>query len=244
MLNIRKAGDRGVADFGWLNSHHTFSFGQYFDPDYMGFGPLRVINDDRVQGGGGFATHSHRDMEIISYVIEGALEHKDSIGTGSVIKPGDVQRMSAGTGISHSEYNHSATDGVHFLQIWVVPERKDLEPSYEQKHFDPTDQHGQLKLVGSRDGRDGSITIHQDVDLYVAHLSSGDIIDYQLTSDTDSAAANQRQAWLQIVNGSLKIDDQTLTAGDGVAVSKIDQFSIHALADNTEVLLFDLADFH
>ncbi|MEM9217248.1 MAG: pirin family protein [Cyanobacteria bacterium P01_F01_bin.150] len=233
MLTIRKAGDRGVADFGWLNSHHTFSFGQYFDPEHMGFGTLRVINDDRVQGGGGFATHSHRDMEIISYVLDGALEHKDNIGNGSVIKPGDVQRMSAGTGIAHSEYNHSTTDAVHFLQIWVVPEQRGLAPGYEQKHFDPTEHQGKLRLVGSRDGRDGSVTIHQDVDLYVAHLPSGDTIDYETGRD--------RQAWIHIAKGSVTLNDQVLTTGDGAAVSGSDRLTIQSAADDTELLLFDLA---
>ncbi|MEO0579345.1 MAG: pirin family protein, partial [Pseudomonadota bacterium] len=166
MLAVRAANDRGTANLGWLNSKHTFSFGHYYDPEFMGFGPLRVINEDRVKPGQGFGTHGHSDMEIISYVLDGALEHKDSIGTGSVIRPGDVQRMTAGTGVRHSEYNASNTDPVHFLQIWILPERDALEPSYEQKHFDPAERRGRLRLVGSRDGRDGSITIHQDVDLY------------------------------------------------------------------------------
>ena len=232
MLTIRKANERGVADFGWLNSHHTFSFGGYHDPAHMGFGPLRVINDDRVLGGGGFATHSHRDMEIISYVIDGALEHKDSIGNGSVIKPGDVQRMSAGTGIAHSEYNHSKTDPVHFLQIWVIPEKQGIEPGYEQKYFDPTEQQGQLRLVGSQDGRGGSVTIHQDVSLYSGHLASGDEVTYTLEGD--------RQAWIHVVKGALTLNGESLSEGDGAAIADVDQFTIQSQAEDAELLLFDL----
>ena len=237
MLTIRKAGDRGVADFGWLNSHHSFSFGSYFDPEHMGFGNLRVINDDRVAGGGGFATHSHRDMEIISYVIDGALEHKDNIGNGSVIKPGDVQRMSAGTGIAHSEYNHSETDTVHFLQIWIVPEEQGIDPGYEQKYFDPTEHHGKLRLVGSRDGRDGSVTIHQDVNLYSAHLGDGDRLTYDIPQ--------HRQVWLQMVRGTLTANGQPLTGGDGVSLTpvpgQLQTLDISGTAEGTEFLLFDLA---
>lgn len=236
MLTIRKAGDRGVADFGWLNSHHTFSFGSYFDPEHMGFGALRVINDDRVAGGGGFATHSHRDMEIISYVIDGALEHKDNIGNGSVIKPGDVQRMSAGTGISHSEYNHSEADTVHFLQIWIVPEEKGIDPGYEQKYFDPIEAHGKLRLVGSRDGRDGSVTIHQDVNLYSGHLGEGDRIAYDIEA--------QRQAWVQVVRGSLIVNGQPLEVGDGAAITpdaETRSVAIASTSADTELLVFDLA---
>ncbi|NET10003.1 MAG: pirin family protein [Merismopedia sp. SIO2A8] len=233
MLTIRKANERGVANFGWLNSHHTFSFGGYYDPAHMGFGPLRVINDDRVAGGGGFSTHSHRDMEIISYVIDGALEHKDNIGNGSVIKPGDVQRMSAGTGISHSEYNHSTTDPVHFLQIWVVPEKRGIEPGYEQKYFDPTEQHGTLRLVGSRDGRNGSVTVHQDVNLYSGHLATGDNVTYHLEGD--------RQAWVHVVKGRLDLNGESLSTGDGAAIADIAQVSIQAQTDDAELLLFDLA---
>lgn len=237
MLTIRKAGDRGVADFGWLNSHHTFSFGNYFDPHHMGFGTLRVINDDRVAGGGGFATHSHQDMEIISYVIDGALEHKDSIGNGSIIKPGDVQRMSAGTGISHSEYNHSTTDPVHFLQIWVVPDQKGLQPGYEQKYFDPQAHRGQLRLVGSQDGRHGSVTIHQDVNLYSAHLGVGDRLTYDVP--------NHRHVWLQVVRGDLTINDHLLTVGDGMSLTSTEDdtqsLTIASTTEEAEFLLFDLA---
>ena len=170
MLTIRKATDRGVANFGWLDSRHTFSFGEYHDPKHMGFGPLRVINEDRVMPGEGFPTHGHRDMEIISYVIEGVLEHKDSIGTGSVIRPGDVQVMSAGTGIRHSEFNHSKTDPVHFLQIWVIPDREGIAPRYEQKTFPDNEKRGRLRLLGSSDGRDGSVVIHQEIEVFGSAL--------------------------------------------------------------------------
>ena len=237
MLTIRKAGDRGIADFGWLNSHHSFSFGSYFDPAHMGFGTLRVINDDRVAGGGGFATHSHRDMEIISYVIDGALEHKDNIGNGSVIKPGDVQRMSAGTGIAHSEYNHSESDTVHFLQIWIVPDRQGIEPGYAQKYFNPQQQQGQLRLVGSQDGRDGSVTIHQDVNLYSAHLGEGDRLTYDVPND--------RQVWLQMVRGDLMVANHPLSVGDGAALTPTENqgqtLAIESTTADTEFLLFDLA---
>ncbi|MCS6813852.1 MAG: pirin family protein, partial [Cyanobacteria bacterium] len=174
MITIRSAHDRGVANFGWLDSRHTFSFGNYYDPNHMGFATLRVINEDKVAPGQGFDTHGHRDMEIISYVLAGRLEHKDSIGTGSVIRPGDVQRMSAGTGILHSEFNASQTEPVHFLQIWILPEQRGIQPGYEQKTFTDEEKQGQLRLVGSRDGRDGSITIHQDVNLYASLLTDRD----------------------------------------------------------------------
>src|ERR1700730_11859366 len=174
MITVRHAAERGTANLGWLDSRHTFSFGQYYDPNHMGFGPLRLINEDRVRPGAGFETHGHRDMEIISYVLEGALEHKDSIGNGSVIRPGDMQVMSAGTGIRHSEFNPSKSEPVHFLQIWVLPDRQGLAPRYDQKTFPETEKRGRLRLVGSPDGRDGSIVIHQDTDIYDALLSSGD----------------------------------------------------------------------
>src|SRR5262245_16834882 len=176
MISIRHSEDRGTANFGWLNSQHTFSFGHYHDPRQMGFGPLRVINEDRVRAGAGFDTHGHRDMEIISYVLEGALEHKDSLGTGSVIRPGEVQVMSAGTGIRHSEFNHSKTEPVHFLQIWVTPNQKGMAPRYEQKSFPASGKQGRLRLLGSPDGHDGSIVIHQDVKLYEARLGRADSV--------------------------------------------------------------------
>ncbi|MGB0561850.1 MAG: pirin family protein [Spirulinaceae cyanobacterium] len=233
MLTIRKANERGVANFRWLNSHHSFSFGEYFDPNQMGFGSLRVINEDRVIAGEGFATHSHRDMEIITYVLAGALEHKDSIGNGSVIKPGDVQRMSAGTGIAHSEYNHSKAEGVHFLQIWILPDRKGLPPSYEQKYFDRPQKHNQLRLVGSPNGREGSVVIHQDVNLYAANLENAQTLTYSVEQN--------RQVWLQVARGALTLKGQALEAGDGVAIAAPETLKLVGTAEETELLLFDLA---
>lgn len=230
-LTIRKSEERGRANFGWLDSKHSFSFGHYHDPRHMGFGPLRVINDDRVAPGGGFPTHPHADMEIISYVLEGALEHKDSLGTGSVIRPGDLQRMSAGTGIRHSEFNASKTEPVHFLQIWIIPEKTGIEPGYEQKTFVETDRRGRLRLIGSRDGRDGSVTIHQDVDLYATLLAKGDVVEHVVDAD--------RRGWLQVARGSVTLNGQTLDEGDGVAVSAAGLLRIEGLAD-AEVLVFDM----
>jgi redox-sensitive bicupin YhaK (pirin superfamily) len=231
MLAIRPANERGHANFGWLDSRHTFSFGQYFDPAFMGFGPLRVINEDRVKPGQGFGTHGHSDMEIISYVLDGALEHKDSLGTGSIIRPGDVQRMTAGTGVRHSEFNASATDPVHFLQIWILPEKDGLEPSYEQRAFSEDEKDGQLRLVGSRDGRDGSVTIHQDVDLYASLLGAGDAVSYEL--------ADGRYGWVQVARGSVRLDDRELTAGDGVALTGARRLKLEGI-DDAEILLFDM----
>ncbi|MGK7888051.1 MAG: pirin family protein [Leptolyngbyaceae cyanobacterium] len=233
MLAIRKSEERGLAEFGWLKSFHTFSFGEYYDPSHTNFGMLRVINDDRIKGSSGFPTHGHRDMEIITYVLDGALEHKDTLGNVAVIKPGEVQRMSAGTGIAHSEYNHSATDLARFLQIWVIPDTKGLEPGYEQKYFDPAEGQGKLRLVGSRDGRDGSVTIHQDVSLYAGHLKAGDVVDFVLNSD--------RQAWVQVARGSVVINDQVLAEGDGAAINDSGQITIKGQTDEAELLLFDLA---
>jgi quercetin 2,3-dioxygenase len=231
MLNLRRAEERGRANFGWLDSRHTFSFGHYFDAKHMGFGPLRVINDDRVTGGGGFPTHPHADMEIVSYVLEGGLEHKDSLGTGSVVRPGDVQRMSAGSGVRHSEFNASATDPVHFLQIWIVPERKGLEPSYEQKTFSEADKRGKLRLVGSRDGRDGSVTIHQDVDFYATVLGNGDKVDHELKAG--------RVAWVQVARGSATLNGEQLYPGDGVAIDAAGTLELAGSSD-AEVLVFDM----
>jgi quercetin 2,3-dioxygenase len=233
MLTIRPAQDRGIANFGWLDSRHTFSFGEYQDLNHTGFADLRVINEDKVSPGKGFGTHGHRDMEIISYVLEGALEHKDSIGTGSVIRPGDVQRMSAGTGIQHSEYNASKTDPVHFLQIWILPEQKGIEPGYEQKNFATSEKQGKLRLVGSHDGRDGSITIHQDVDLYATVLSPGDSVSYGFASD--------RVGWAQVVRGAVQLNDRSLGAGDGVAIAQESLIALQGVAQDAEVLLFDMA---
>jgi redox-sensitive bicupin YhaK (pirin superfamily) len=233
MITIRSAQERGAANFGWLDSRHTFSFGNYYDPSHMGFADLRVINEDKVAPGQGFGTHGHRDMEIISYVLEGALEHKDSIGTGSVIRPGDVQRMSAGTGIQHSEFNASKTDSVHFLQIWILPEKKGIEPGYEQKSFSEAEKRGGLRLVGSRDGRDGSITIHQNVDLYATALQEGDTVSHPLKQG--------RVAWLQVARGAVQLNGHTLTAGDGAAISEESQITLQGTAQDAEVLLFDMA---
>ena len=232
MIIVRPAEERGVANFGWLDSRHTFSFGHYYDPRHMGIGALRVINDDRVAPGGGFDTHSHQDMEIISYVLEGAMEHQDSIGTGSVIRPGDVQRMTAGTGIAHSEFNHSRTEPVHFLQIWVVPERKGLEPGYEQKTFPLEERHGKARLVASRDGRDGSLTVHQDIDLYTSVLEAGD--------EVAIALRPERSAWVQVARGAVTVNGTGLKEGDGAAV--FDTATLTLTSDTGgEVLVFDLA---
>ncbi len=232
MITLRPAQARGAANFGWLDSRHTFSFGEYYDPDHMGFADLRVINEDKVAAGQGFSTHGHRDMEIISYVLEGALEHKDSIGTGSVIRPGDVQRMSAGTGIMHSEYNASKTDPVHFLQIWILPAQKGLKPSYEQKTFSEAEKRGQLRLVGSPDGRDGSITIHQNVDLYASQLRAGETVSH--------AFAGDRVGWLQVARGAVQLNGHSLVAGDGAAITQEAKITLEGVAADSELLLFDL----
>src|SRR5215813_3589134 len=211
MITRRLAQDRGHAQHGWLDSYHTFSFADYYDPHHMGFWALRVINEDRVQPGRGFGTHPHRDMEIISYVLEGVLEHKDSLGTGSVIAPGEVQRMSAGTGVTHSEFNPSQVEPVHFLQVWILPERTGLPPSYEQRAFPAAEKQGKLRLVASRDGRAGSVTVHQAVDLYTSVLAPGEAITHQLTPD--------HHAWVQVARGAILLNDTALAAGDGAAVS-------------------------
>jgi redox-sensitive bicupin YhaK (pirin superfamily) len=231
MLTLRRAEERGRANFGWLDSRHSFSFGHYFDEKHMGFGPLRVINDDRVVGGGGFPTHPHADMEIISYVLEGGLEHKDSLGTGSVVKPGDVQRMSAGSGVRHSEFNASRNDPVHFLQIWIIPERRGIEPSYEQKTFSDADKRGRLRLVGSRDGRDGSVTIHQDVDFYATVLGDGDTVAHELKPG--------RVAWVQVARGTVTLNGEQLYSGDGVAVEEAGKLVLTGTSE-AEVLVFDM----
>jgi len=234
MLTIRKAEDRGASRFSWLNSKHTFSFGGYMDSQHMGFSDLRVINDDRVVPGAGFGTHGHRDMEIISYVLEGELGHRDSMGTGSVIRPGDVQRMTAGTGVTHSEMNASATDPVHFLQIWILPEEKGLEPGYEQKHFAPSERENQWRLLGSQDGRDGSVTIHQDVNLYTTTLGANQSLTYDLEKG--------RKAWAQVTRGDVQVNGETLQAGDGAAVSDLSQLDFATTSEQeAEILLFDLA---
>ena len=231
MQTVRRSDERGVANFGWLDSRHTFSFGHYFDQNQMGFGPLRVINEDRVKPARGFDTHGHSDMEIISYVVSGALQHQDSMGNGSVIRPGDVQRMTAGTGVRHSEFNASSDEDVHFLQIWIIPEEAGLTPGYEEKTFSAADKHNQLRLVGSRDGREGSITIHQDVDLYVGVLDAG--------IEFSHSFADGRRAWLQVVRGAVSADGMELAAGDGLPLSEPGRLVLSATAD-AEVLLFDM----
>lgn len=231
MMNIRKADQRGVADHGWLHSHHTFSFANYYDPKHMGFRTLRVINEDRVHAGRGFGTHPHRDMEIISYVLDGALEHADSMGNGSIIRPGDVQRMSAGTGVAHSEYNHSKNSPVHFLQIWIEPEERALEPSYEQKNFPEAEKRNNLRLVASRDGRDGSVRIHQDVELHASLLDPGATVRFERRPG--------RHVWLQVARGRVQVNGEELVAGDGLATSDTDTLEITGVED-AEFLLFDL----
>lgn len=232
MQLFRPSEQRGHANFGWLDSRHTFSFGRYYDPEHLGFGALRVINEDKVAGGAGFDTHGHENMEIISYVLDGAIEHKDSIGTGSVLRPGEVQRMTAGTGVRHSEFNHSPTDPLHFLQIWIIPERDGLEPSYEQKMFQPEVRQGKLALLGSRDGRNGSVTIHQDVDLYGSLLNGGDNVNFDIREE--------RKVWVQVVRGTVTANEQPLYAGDGLGVLNSGELVISA-TDDAELLLFDLA---
>jgi len=230
MISIRRSNERGLADFGWLKSRHTFSFGNYHDGNFMGFGPLRVINEDRVEPGRGFGQHSHQNMEIISWVLDGALQHKDSLGTGAVIVPGEMQRMTAGTGITHSEFNNSATAEVHFLQIWIIPARQGLQPGYEQRNF--SDSLGdRLRLIASSDARDGSVLIHQDVDLYGARLPA----DAKVTHAFKPA----RIGWLQVARGSVDLNGQTLEQGDGAALADVADITIDAL-EAAEVLLFDM----
>jgi redox-sensitive bicupin YhaK (pirin superfamily) len=231
MVRIRRANERGVARFGWLDSRHTFSFGHYHDPEHMGFGPLRVINEDRVRPGRGFDTHGHRDMEILSYVLEGSLQHDDSMGNGSVIRPGDVQRMTAGTGVRHSEFNPSTSDPVHFLQIWILPEVEGLTPSYEQRHFTAAEKHGALRLIGSRDGRDGSVTIHQDVNVYAACLGAGGEVGHRVEDG--------RLCWVQVARGHVDLNDARLDPGDGAAIDEPERLSIRGATDS-EILLFDM----
>jgi len=231
MIEIRKSEDRGLADHGWLRSYHTFSFADYHDPENMGFGHLKVINEDRIQPGTGFGTHGHRDMEIISYVLEGELAHKDNMGNGSTIVPGDVQRMSAGKGVLHSEFNH-ARDVTHFLQIWIEPDESGIPPSYEQKHFDAASKKGTLRLVASPDGREGSVTIHQDAYLYAALLDGGDRVVHKLRSG--------RRAYVHVARGRLTANGQPLEAGDALKAVNTAEIVLEKAKD-AEVLLFDLA---
>jgi len=232
MITIRQSDERGHLNHGWLDTYHTFSFDQYYDPAHMHFRSLRVINEDRVAAGRGFPTHSHRDMEIVTYILAGALEHRDSMGNGSVIRPGDVQRMSAGTGVAHSEFNPSPSESVHLLQIWIMPRARNLSPSYEQKAFSEDDRRNRLRLVASEDGRDGSVTIQQDASLYAAILGRDSAIEQTLSEN--------RYAWLQVVRGSLNVNGHNLTQGDGAAISREKSLKLLA-SEEAEVLLFDLA---
>ncbi len=231
MLAIRKAEDRGHANHGWLNTNHTFSFADFHDSRFMGFGALRVINDDIVGPGGGFPPHSHHDMEIITYVLEGALQHQDNMGNGSVIKPGDVQRMSAGTGVTHSEYNASKEEPVHFLQIWILPKRGGLPAGYEQKHFSDAEKRGRLRLLASPDGADGSVRIQQDARVFGSLLEGGQTVSHNFEKG--------RLGWLHLARGSAEVNGTPLKAGDGVAIESVDKLTIRS-KDRGEVLLFDL----
>ena len=232
MITIRPSAERGGGDHGWLNTKHTFSFSDYWDPKWMGFRALRVINEDRVAPNFGFPTHPHRDMEIITYVLAGKLEHKDSLGTGSVILPGDGQRMTAGSGIRHSEFNPSTSDPVHFLQIWIQPEKAALPPSYEQKSFLQAEKQGQLRLIASRDASDGSVKINQDARLYVSLLKPGEEVQHDLDDG--------RHAWLQIARGAVELNGRKLSQGDGAAISNEKRLTIRG-SEDAEILLFDLA---
>ena len=235
MISIRQAKERGHANHGWLDSHHTFSFADYHDPKHMGFRSLRVINEDRVSPGRGFGTHPHRDMEILSYVLEGGLEHKDSMGTGSVIRPGDVQRMSAGTGVTHSEYNASKSDLVHFLQIWLVPAERGIRPSYEQKAFSKEEKQGRLRVVASPDARNGSVTIHTDALVYAGIFGAGE--------SADLAIGAGRHAWVHVARGKVRVNGRDLGAGDAAALSEEAAVRVEGVegAEGGEVLVFDLA---
>ena len=231
MIKIRRSNERGKANYGWLDTNYTFSFSDYYDQRFMGFRDLRVINEDYIEPAQGFPKHGHRDMEIITYVISGELSHRDSMGNGETIRPHEVQRMTAGTGVLHSEYS-SPTDKTHLLQIWILPEKPNLEPGYEQKYFAPEEKQGKLRLVASRGADDGSVKINQDVALYASILGKGEEIMHQLSAD--------RHAWIQLIRGSLHVNGETLNAGDGAAVSDERALQIKALADDSEFLLFDL----
>ena len=232
MLTVRPAGERGRTRLDWLDSFHTFSFNQYYDPRHMGFRSLRVINDDFVSAGAGFGAHPHRDMEILTWVVDGALEHRDSTGGGGVVRPGDIQRMSAGTGVTHSEFNQSAEEPVHLLQVWLLPERRGIDPEYEQRNYPAVEREGRLRLVASKDGRDGSVTIHQDAALHAALFAPGQKAEHKLASG--------RHAWLHVASGAVSINGMKLSAGDGIAASDEPSLVIEA-AEKSEVLLFDLA---
>ena len=231
MIKIRRSEDRGKANYGWLDTNYTFSFNNYYDPQFMGFRDLRVINEDYIAPNQGFPTHGHRDMEILTYIVAGELSHKDSMGNGETIYPHEVQRMTAGTGVSHSEYS-SPTDKTHLLQIWILPEENNLTPGYEQKLFAPEEKQGKLKLVASRGGDDGSVTINQDVKLYASILQTNETISYEL--------AENRHGWIQVIKGSLGVGGETLNQGDGAAISEEKALEIKSLTNETEFLLFDL----
>jgi redox-sensitive bicupin YhaK (pirin superfamily) len=232
MITIRKSNDRGHADHGWLNTRFTFSFADYFDPEHVQFRTLRVMNDDRISGGAGFPTHPHKDMEIVTYVLEGALAHKDSMGNGSVIRPGDVQYMSAGTGVAHSEFNASGKETVHLYQIWMFPDKKGYKPVYDQKHFEEAEKSGKLRLVASPDGRDGSVKIRQDNELYATVLGPGQVVKHELRPD--------RHAYVQVARGSVALNGEKLETGDGAAISGEQALELRGVA-KAEILLFDLA---
>ena len=232
MIEIRKHLDRGHANHGWLDSYHTFSFADYHDPAHMGFSSLRVINEDRVAPGAGFATHGHKDMEIITYVLEGTLEHKDSLGNGSVIRPGDVQRMSAGRGVRHSEFNGSQTAAVHFLQIWILPEKEGMDPGYEQTHFPDAERRGKLRLIAAPDADQGAVRLHQDARVYASVLKAGDSVQHAL--------APSRHAYVQVARGDVTLNGHNLLAGDGARVSAESLLDLRTTG-TAEFLLFDLA---
>jgi len=232
MIDVVRSDSRGAADHGWLKSKHTFSFADYHDPSRMGFAKLRVINEDWIEPGKGFGTHPHRNMEIVTYMISGALEHKDNMGNGSIIRPGELQRMTAGTGVFHSEFNHSKDEQAHLLQIWILPEKNGLEPGYEQKLFPKEEKHNQWRIVGSRDGRDGSLTIHQDINLSSTVLDEGVEINYTFDG--------RRRGYLQVVKGTIEIDGEQLSAGDAVATEDQPALTLKAV-DESELLLFDMA---
>jgi redox-sensitive bicupin YhaK (pirin superfamily) len=231
MINIRRSNERGHANHGWLDTHFSFSFADYYDPQFMGFRNLRVINEDFIEPAQGFPKHGHRDMEIITYMISGELSHRDSMGNGETIRPNEVQRMTAGTGVLHSEYS-SPTDRTHLLQIWILPEKRNLQPGYEQKEFSPEEKQGKLKLIASRGGDDGSVHINQDVKVYASILNNGEEVSQDLSGG--------RHAWIQLINGSLNVNGEKLEAGDGAAVSDESRLKISAQTDSTEFLLFDL----
>lgn len=232
MIQIRKANERGHFNHDWLDTYHTFSFGSYRDPEHMGFRSLRAMNEDSVQPGQGFGTHPHHDMEIVTYVLKGALEHKDSMGNGSVLRPGEFQRMTAGTGITHSEFNPSDTEFVHLYQIWLLPERKGLEPSYEQRAFSEDERRNRFRVVASRDGRDDSLTVYQDAAIFLSSIDAGKQVTHELKTD--------RHAWLQVLRGAVDLNGNPLVVGDGAAVSKEPELVVKSDSDS-EVMLFDLA---